>query len=1008
MNNAHVQRKEKGVADFVLMNEISENAFMKNLETRFQDNAIYTYIGDVVVSVNPYKQLPGLYEKEAMTYYKGKWSFASNLIPHVFGLTDTAYRNMQSESQDQCIIISGESGAGKTEASKRIMEYISEVAAGNGETVDRTKEMLLQSNPVLEAFGNAKTNRNDNSSRFGKYMDIQFDYKGLPCGGNIQNYLLEKARVVHQLKGERNFHIFYQILKAGPVGELGLKNDPNYYPYLNQGQSPEVRGMDDSKEFAAVKKGMGVIGFSSQEQNEIWKILSAILNLGLLQFVSDGTSADGSKVSNRTELDTVARMLQTTADKVETAVTHNTVVAGGQVVAGPLNPAKSAHSRDTLCKAMYSKLFDWIVRKINTAVAAPTTGAAAPRGVIGVLDIYGFEIMQHNSFEQFCINFCNEKLQQLFIELTLKTEQEEYRSEGITWTPIDYFNNKIICDMIEQKYGMIDWLDEQCLAPGPKDDKIWLAKLDEKFSTHAHYLSKKNSQDKTIQFNTFRLKHYAGDVDYDVTGFIEKNTDTLFKDLANLLFECGNSIMKGACPEGDKRTWKGAQKRPVTLGTGFKRSMNDLVANLLLKAPSYIRCIKPNEKKSSGMFDREMVKHQVRYLGLVENLRVRRAGFCYRSAYKRFFWRFRVLSDRFFPKFHGTDREGCQQIMQYLNIPNSAYQMGKTKIFIKDPPTVFQCEDAREKVLDVVLPKVASIIQATWRGTKIKHLVGGWQSDLLRTFNGVRQDPTWGKHTQWPQSHFMLRHAEVYLKRIHNNWRAKMMVMSLPPDEQPKMRRRAIAHRFVAGGIKPWNFNRDWAGDYLDPVKDQQFRMKLQQQMSMHGGKAITYAIEAQKVPRHAFWNQTRMIVVTDTHVYKTDKNCTVNPPGKPNAGKQAIALQDITGVSVSKGRDCFLVIHHKVPGNDVVLDLGKGAMNWERVTELLAAIYIATRDVPSRHYINVNVADSFQYNASGNPQAPVQSLTFSPLPQMRTGNASNGKFKKGPNGMNTVGVLQG
>lgn len=980
-----MQGKQAGIKDFILMDEISEDAFMDNLKTRFNGDAIYTYIGDVVVSMNPYKQLP-IYDKAYMKYYKGKYSFEPDLHPHIFSLTDNAYRQMQREREDQVVIISGESGAGKTEASKQIMRYISEVSGGSA-TVDKTKNMLLQSNPVLEAFGNAKTNRNDNSSRFGKYMDIQFDVRGDPVGGNISDYLLEKARVVHQLKGERNFHIFYQLVKANNGKEFGLKKDPDYYPYLNQGGVSDVRSINDVKEFADVQKGMTTIGFSQGEQTEIWQVLSAILHMGILQFVSDGTSTDGSKITNREELDIAARMLGTTSGKLEHALTSSTVVAGGSIATGSLNPSKAAHARDTMCKAMYDRLFTWIVSKINGAVSVPSKEGKP--GLIGVLDIYGFEIMQRNSFEQFCINYCNEKLQQLFIELTLKREQEEYAKEGIKWTPVKYFNNKVICDMIEMKYGMIDWLDEQCLRPGNKDDNMWLEKLDEKFATHEHYTSKKcSSKDKTIAFGHFRLKHYAGNVDYDTNGFIEKNTDTLFRDLSQVLFESSNQIMKSAFPEGNKATWTGVQKRPQTLGTGFKKSMNNLVANLLTKAPSYIRCIKPNDQKRPMTYDRTLVLHQVRYLGLVENLRVRRAGFCFRQSYKRFFWRYCILSSKCFPRFNGTKKEGVEELCRSLGYGPDDVQFGKTQLFVKKPKTVFELEDKREDCLHAIVVT----IQTKWRAYKIKDQMAQWRTKLQKVFENVNNDPHYGKHVRWPAAHPMLRKAAEYVRKIWANWRAMKMITAFPEDVQYALRAKAIAYSHVGNGKKPWNFQRTWSYQYVDPAMYPRYQAGIQSVTAQYGNPNLWFTHDVIKISRRGS-SQKRILVLTDTHLLRLNPNMSHK---KQKNAKQAVPLESITGVSLSTGKDAYIAIHHAQDGCDTLVDFGAG--QWEHVSEFLAMLCLVTGN-----RISVTVAEPFTYNNTCKAGFTGCALNFIADSTPRKPGESTGLFKVGKNGVNSV-----
>jgi myosin-1 len=416
------------------------------------------------------------------------------------------------------------------EASKKILQYLAQCSGHKGE-VDRVKDRLLQSNPILEAFGNAKTNRNDNSSRFGKYMDIQFDFKGAPNGGHIKNYLLEKSRVIYQQTGERNFHIFYQLLQADSalLDELGLCSNAANYHYLSQGDSIEVSSINDKTDFLVVKKALEVIGFTSDEVKALWNIVGAIILLGNINYTSNDEglaqfSDTGESTAN------VAKLLSCSRDKLDTALTNRLIEARQEKLLSPLTVEQAKYARDAAAKAVYERMFYWLVKRLNSSLEKKTKARVT---LIGLLDIYGFEIFELNSFEQFCINYCNEKLQQLFIELTLKSEQEEYLNEGIEWEPVEYFNNKIICDLVEEKHrGIISVLDEECLRPGEVSDETFLAKLTTVVGTHVHFITHETSSyegRKTIERNQFRLRHYAGDVTYNIEGFVDKNNDLLYR-----------------------------------------------------------------------------------------------------------------------------------------------------------------------------------------------------------------------------------------------------------------------------------------------------------------------------------------------------------------------------------------------------------------------------------------------------------------------------------------------
>lgn len=512
---AELEGLEFGKSDFVLLDEVTMEQFMENLKLRFEKGRIYTYIGEVVVSVNPYRQMD-IYGKDNIEAYRGRELYENP--PHLYAVSDAAYKAMKRRAKDTCIVISGESGAGKTEASKYIMQYIAAITNPSQRAeVESVKNVLLKSNCVLEAFGNAKTNRNDNSSRFGKYMDINFNFNGDPTGGHINNYLLEKSRVVQQQGGERNFHSFYQLLRGGSdemLQSFHLQNDPAVYVYTKEG-AETVTSNNDRSSHKAVLSALEVIGFSKEEITSVYQILATILFLGNMQFESDGESVNivGQEVVNR-----ISELTATDPESVNKSLLYRTVATGGgEVIEKGHTEQDACFGRDAFAKALYERLFGWIVSRINSIIEVKDYDPVlhGKNTVIGVLDIYGFEIFDNNSFEQFCINYCNEKLQQLFIELILRQEQDEYQREGITWQHIEYFNNQIIVDLVEQAHkGIISILDEACLTVGKVTDTVCLDSMDTKLAQHPHYTSRKLSPtDKSMDFQKhFRIRHYAGDV----------------------------------------------------------------------------------------------------------------------------------------------------------------------------------------------------------------------------------------------------------------------------------------------------------------------------------------------------------------------------------------------------------------------------------------------------------------------------------------------------------------
>ncbi|KAF5312142.1 hypothetical protein D9619_002602 [Psilocybe cf. subviscida] len=685
------KKKQVGVSDMTLLTTISNESINENLQKRWTNGEIYTYIGAVLISVNPFRDL-GIYTEDFLSKYRGKNRL--EVPPHVFGIAESAYYNMNAYHENQCVIITGESGAGKTEAAKRIMQYIAAVSGGQDSNIQEIKDMVLATNPLLESFGCAKTLRNNNSSRHGKYLEIMFNDRGEPVGAQITNYLLEKGRVVGQVENERNFHIFYQFTKAASDEQreaFGLQG-PEAYAYTSMSNCLSVSDIDDTKDFHDTIKAMEVIGLSHEEQHEIFKMLAIILWLGNVQFeeADDGNS----NISDSGVTDFVAYLMEVDGAQVQKVLTQRvmeTTRGGrrGSIYDVPLNPAQATSGRDALSKAIYNNLFEWIVSRVNVSMKT----RSAYTQIIGILDIFGFEIFEDNSFEQLCINYVNEKLQQIFIELTLKTEQEEYVREQIKWTPIKYFNNKIVCDLIEERRppGIFAALNDAC-ATAHADP----AAADNSFMQRTSALaSNPHFEARGAQF---LVRHYAGDVMYNVAGMTDKNKDSLNKDLLDLVASSGNSFLQTLFPD---RVDPNSKKRPPTAGDRIKASAGALVDNLMKAQPSYIRTIKPNQNRSSSEYDSKAILHQIKYLGLQENIRVRRAGFAYRNTFEKMVERFYLLSPHTSYAgeytWTGDSKSGCQQILKDTGIAQEEWQMGTTKAFIKNPETLFALETMRDR-----------------------------------------------------------------------------------------------------------------------------------------------------------------------------------------------------------------------------------------------------------------------------------------------------------------------
>ncbi|KAL1775257.1 unconventional myosin-Ia [Sigmodon hispidus] len=995
-----------GVEDLVLLEPLDEDSLIKNLQLRYEKKEIYTYIGNVVISVNPYQQLP-IYGPEFIAKYRDYTFY--ELKPHIYALANVAYLSLKDRDRDQCIVITGESGAGKTEASKLVMSYVAAVC-GKGEQVNSVKEQLLQSNPVLEAFGNAKTIRNDNSSRFGKYMDIEFDFKGSPLGGVITNYLLEKSRVVKQLKGERNFHIFYQLLAGADaqlLKALKLEQDARGYTYLNREVSL-VNGMDDASNFSAVQNAMTVIGFSEDEIRQVLEVTAMVLKLGNVtltdEFQANGIPASG--ISDGKGIREIGEMMGLSSADLERALCSRTMETAKEKVVTVLNVMQAQYARDALAKNVYSRLFDWIVNRINESIKV---GTGEKRKVMGVLDIYGFEILENNSFEQFVINYCNEKLQQVFIQLTLKEEQEEYKREGIPWTKVDYFDNGIICNLIEHNQrGILAMLDEECLRPGVVSDSTFLAKLNQLFSKHSHYESKvtQNAQrqyDHTMGLSCFRISHYAGKVTYNVDSFIDKNNDLLFRDLSQTMWKAQHPLLRSLFPEGNPK--EASLKRPPTAGTQFKNSVAVLMKNLYSKNPNYIRCIKPNDQQRQGKFSSELALVQARYLGLLENVRVRRAGYAYRQAYKPFLERYRLLSRSTWPHWNGGDREGVEEVLGSLTMSPEELAYGKTKIFIRSPKTLFYLEEQRR----LRLQQLATLIQKVYRGWRCRtHYQQMRKSQILISawFRGNKQKKHYGKikasvlliqafvrgwkarknyrkyfrsgaaltvakfiygsiaqkflldlkknlpptkilDNTWPAAPYRCFHtANEELRHLFHQWKCKKFRDRLSPRQVQTLREKLCASELFKGkkASYPQSVPVPFRGDYIGL----QGNPKLQKLKGKEEGPVLV-ADTVRKVNRGNGKTSARILLLTKRHVILTD--------AKKSQAQIVIGLENVAGVSVTSLEDGLFSLH--LSERSSADSKGDILLVSDHVVELLSKMYQAVLDATQRQ-LTVTVTEKF------------------------------------------------
>ncbi|KAL1513922.1 hypothetical protein ABEB36_003260 [Hypothenemus hampei] len=624
-----------------------------------------------------------------MRAYRGQ--AMGDLEPHIFAVAEEAYTKLEREQRDQSIIVSGESGAGKTVSAKYAMRYFATISGNATET--QVERKVLASSPIMEAIGNAKTTRNDNSSRFGKFIELQFNKQFNISGASMRTYLLEKSRVVFQAPDERNYHIFYQLCAArSRLPHLFLDHQDNFH-YLNQGSSPHVQGLNDENEFEETENALEMLGFSSIDQENLLKILAGILHLGNIEFkqclvkVENEQDQEGSVISKTDKhLKILCDLLELNSEELKQWLVTRKIVSMRDIYLKPMTLEEAAFARDALAKHIYAELFNWIVLVINRALES----SIPKHKFIGVLDIYGFETFEINSFEQFCINYANEKLQQQFNLHVFKLEQEEYIKEGIEWKMIDFYDNQPCIDLIETKLGILDLLDEECKMPRGTDAS-WTEKLYSKCIKYSHFAKSRFGR------SSFIINHFADKVEYESNGFLEKNRDTVIEEQINAFKSSNNSLLKRLFLADDQKlkvpgtklkvvsakVESGAKKaHKKSVGSQFRESLNALMTTLNATTPHYVRCIKPNDNKAGFEFHPKRAVQQLRACGVLETIRISSAGFPSRWNYRDFFYRYRVLC-----KFKDINKNNlektCQNIlMQYIK-NSDMYQFGKTKIFFR-------------------------------------------------------------------------------------------------------------------------------------------------------------------------------------------------------------------------------------------------------------------------------------------------------------------------------------
>jgi myosin protein heavy chain len=708
---------------------LNEASVLHNLRKRYDHDLIYTYSGLFLVAINPYKRIP-LYTPEMINIYRGRRR--NEVAPHVFSISDEAYRQMLNNRMDQSLLITGESGAGKTENTKKVIQYIAFVAGRASEKgMGELEQQLLECNPLLEAFGNAKTNRNDNSSRFGKFIRLQFTSGGQVAGASIRQYLLEKNRIVFQAKGERSFHIFYQLPAGASADEKKkfLLDKPEKFRYLNGSGCTTVAGVDDVEEFKHTVLAMKVMDFKQDEIDSVFRTVSGILWLGNIKFENN---RDAAEIRDKTALNNVAQLWGVDAAALEAGLVKPRIKAGTEIVATQLSPERADYSRNALAKHVYAKLFARIVKAINRTLEKENQNH-----FIGILDIAGFEIFEFNSFEQICINYTNERLQQFFNNHMFKIEQEEYLREQINWTFIDFgMDSQDRIDLIDKKpIGILALLEEESFFPKATDE-TFLAKVTGAHSRNTHFKKPK------FQKGTFRLAHYAGEVEYDVKGWLEKNRDPLQEDLELVMKKSRQPFVTELFSEefkpqefvtqsasGKKSTGSGLsgqlgrEKRKgaifVTVGTHHKEQLNDLMETLYATEPHFVRCILPNHEKRPGSLEAEIVMDQLRCNGVLEGIRISRKGFPNRIVYAEFLRRYYLLNDKI-NKHTDDPRQATEKIMSGLKgINPEEYRFGLTKIFFRTG-CLAAIEELREQKIGLLLTSIQAAARG-WIGRRLSN-----------------------------------------------------------------------------------------------------------------------------------------------------------------------------------------------------------------------------------------------------------------------------------------------
>merc|ERR1712142_239378 len=718
--------KYEKCVDMANLTYLNEASVLYNLKARYQAGLIYTYSGLFCVAVNPYRRLP-IYNDGVIKMYRGKRR--PEMPPHIFAIVDNAYQDMLIEHDNQSMLITGESGAGKTENTKKVIQYIAKVAGVDKDPKEVPKEgaltgsldeQIVSANPLLEAFGNAKTTRNNNSSRFGKFIRCHFGATGKLAGADIEGYLLEKNRVTHQGSQERNYHIFYQILYAASDEELAnlclITREAPGYLYLSYGVT-HVDRMDDNEEYGLTVDAVKVLGFTEAEHLSMWKITAAILNFSNCKFKQKPRD-EQAEVADTADGERVSHLLGLPVKEFLNSLVKPKVKVGTEYVNKGQSIVQVNYAITALCKAVFERMFFWIIERVNKAFETKLKRSY----FIGVLDIAGFEIFEYNSFDQLCINYTNERLQQFFNHHMFVLEQEEYKKEGIKWESIDFgMDLAETIDLIEKPGGILAMLEEECIVP-KATDVTYLNKMHKAWTGKCKAYRKPTPKQTKQGGGDFILHHYAGSVGYSVAGWLEKNKDPINEHTAQLFSKASMGLLAHLYQDYDPdKAGKRKGSAFQTVSFRHKDQLKGLMATLMATSPHFVRCLIPNETKSSTEIDGQLVLHQLRCNGVLEGIRICRKGFPSRMLFSDFRQRYQILAASAIPAGFVDGKVAVEKLMEALQLDASEFRVGLTKVFFK-AGIVGELEEMRDERLSKIISQFQAYCKAHLQRIEFKKM----------------------------------------------------------------------------------------------------------------------------------------------------------------------------------------------------------------------------------------------------------------------------------------------